>query len=138
MKLQLLLDPEQGIQNFEHVKVSTNQVDLSSISDNECEVILATDVLDSFSHNAVKELIGALLGKLRVGGELSIGGTDGRLLSKHILNGLLSPNDASLIVGNLESLTFMQSIQDLLMQAGLRVASTHMNGIHYEIKAVRG
>ena len=55
MKLQLLLDPEQGIQNFEHVKVSTNQVDLSSISDNECEVILATDVLDSFSHNANKE-----------------------------------------------------------------------------------
>ena len=128
MKIHLIREDQEGIENFQHVKVSPNSVDLSSVSDNECEVILATDVLDSFTSNSLGQLVGALLKKLRMGGELSIGGTDARLLSKHILNGLMEPAAVSSLVGDLQSITFMPDIQNVLEKSGLRIISTHING----------
>ena len=138
MKLQVVKENQEWIKNFEKVIVSPNQIDLSVASNNECEVILATDVLDSFSLNNIPELLRALLDKLRLGGEISIGGTDGRLLSKHTLNGLLSPDDTSSIVGELESVTFLPIVQQMLEGMGLKILSTNISGIHYEIKARRG
>jgi len=38
----------------------------------------------------------------------------------------------------MESMTALPMIQDMLLSAGLRVLSSHLNGIHFEIKATRG
>lgn len=138
MKLQVLKSDQDSIENFTQVFVSPNEIDLKDISDNECETIIAPDVLDSFSAQNIAELIKALLSKLRLGGEISIGGTDVRLFSKCTLNGSLSVSEASDIAGQMESMTALPMIQDMLLSAGLRIISSHLNGIHFEIKATRG
>jgi hypothetical protein len=138
MKLQVLRSDQDPIENFKQVVVTPNEINLEDISDNECEIIIAPDVIDSFSAQNIAELINALLSKLRLGGEISIGGTDVRLFSKCTLNGALSVSEASDIAGQVESMTALPMIQDMLTNAGLRILSSHLNGIHFEIKAKRG
>ena len=138
MKLHILRSDQDPIENFKQILVTPNEINLEEVSDNECETIIAPDVLDSFSVPNIAELINALLSKLRLKGEISIGGTDVRLFSKCILNGELSVSEASNVVGQVESMTALPMIQDMLTSAGLRVLSSHLNGIHFEIKAKRG
>jgi hypothetical protein len=137
MKLQILREGQEGIVNYEHTTVSRNEIDISHIINNECEQILATDVLDDFNTDAMPELIHALVSKLRMGGELSLGGTDIRLLCKSILNGLVTESEASELISSINSASSLVSVQELLMQTRLQIIDTHMNGVHFEIKARR-
>ena len=57
MKIQILRENQQAIENYTKIIVGDNQIDLSSISDNECSFILANDVLDSFSIENIDQLI---------------------------------------------------------------------------------
>ena len=66
MKLQILREGQEGIVNYEQTTVSRNEIDISHVVNNECEQILATDVLDDFNTNAMPELIHALVSKLRM------------------------------------------------------------------------
>ena len=49
MKLQVLRSDQDPIENFKQVVVTPNEINLEDISDNECEIIIAPDVIDSFS-----------------------------------------------------------------------------------------
>ena len=137
MKLQILREGQEKIDNYEHVFVGENQIDISHVVSNECEQILATDILDAFSLNAIPELINAISYKLRMGAELCIGGTDIRLFAKAHLNGLLSNSEASELLSSLNSACSLVSVQEILQSVGLSVVDTHMNGVHFEIKARR-
>ena len=48
MKLHVVKPQEQAIENYTKAIVSNNDVNLSEISDNECEVIMANDAVDQF------------------------------------------------------------------------------------------
>jgi len=71
MKLQILKEGQDKIENYSHAVASNNKVDISHIVNNECEHILATDVLDCFTPDGIPELLQALVSKLRMGGEIS-------------------------------------------------------------------
>lgn len=137
MKLQVLREGQEKIDNYEHVTTSFNKIDVSHVIDNECEEILATDSLDDFTAEAVPQLVHALVSKLRLGGQVSIGGTDVRLFSKAVLNGVMTSTEASQTVSSINSASCAVSVRDALESAGLQVLDTHMNGIHFEIKARR-
>lgn len=137
MKLQILKDGQDKIENYSHAVASNNQVDISHIVNNECEHILATDVLDCFTPDGIPELLQALVSKLRMGGEISIGGTDMRLLSKSIINGSITQEEGSAIISSLYSVSSMQVVPEALERLGLTIVDTHMNGIHFEVKARR-
>ena len=49
MKIHIVREGQETIENYKKVTVSNNSVDLSDISDNECTFILAGDTLDNFS-----------------------------------------------------------------------------------------
>ena len=138
MKIQILRENQQAIENYTKIIVGDNQIDLSSISDNECSFILANDVLDSFSIENIDQLIKSILMKLRINGSIVIGGTDMRLFCKNVTNGSVDTGQASRIIGVVQSMTVLNDIVNLIRSSGLKIESTQITGIHYEIKATRG
>ena len=137
MKIQILRQDQKPIEGYQQITVDRNSLDLATVSDNECEFILAPDVLDSFSGDGAGQVIQALYSKLRLGGTLVIGGTDVRLFSKAVLNGAVGVMDASNIVTNCHAMTSVEMTKVTLQGLGLFINSTSLDGLHYELKATR-
>lgn len=138
MKLQIIRKEQEGVQGYEIVKMEKpNSLELSHIIDNSCEIILASDAMDSFNNSLLAKVCQTLVGKLRLGGELVLGGTDVRFFAKYIVNGVLSPTEACDIVCAAYSMSTSDMVREQLEKFGLKVVSIHMDGLHYEVKAVR-
>lgn len=138
MKLQIIRKEQEGIQGYQLVKIDKpNSLELSHITDNSCEIILASDAMDSFNNSLQQKVCQALVSKLRLGGELILGGTDIRFFSKYVCNGILSPNEACDIVCSAYSMSTSDMVREELEKLNLKVISIHMDGLHYEVKAVR-
>ena len=138
MKLQIIRPEQDTIGGYEVAQITQpNSVELSHIVDNSCESILAADLMDSFSSNSVQQVCKALVSKLRLGGEVSIGGTDIRFVSKFLMNGLLDVNSACQIITATYSMSTSDMVVEALKSLGLEILTVHMDVIHYEVKAVR-
>lgn len=138
MKIHVVRPDQQAIENFTRVNISNNLVDLSQLSDNECELILANDAMDSYSIDRAGELIQSLISKLRLGGELVVGGTSIRLFCKQVLNSQLDEKQASQIIGSVASMTSPEPLVEALSVMGeLDIVDVSLSGIHYEVKAKR-
>lgn len=138
MKLQIIRTNQESIDGYEVAKIERpNALELSHIVDNSCETILAADVMDSFDAVAAPQVCQGLVSKLRLGGEISIGGTDVRLFCKSVVNGLLQPQDACRLVTATYSMSTSDTIVEELTKLKLSILSVHMDGLHYEVKAVR-
>lgn len=142
MKVQLVKSENNSIKGYKSIALLplaslAKLNNLNLLSDNECEFILASDVLDEFQNQEIVSVIDALVKKLRVNGTLVIGGTDIRIFCKSITNGLINELDGSSIVASKQSMTNMQNIIDILKNFGLKIQSSRIIGINYEITAVR-
>lgn len=138
MKLQVVTKDSDKIEGFTHVQCFGVQLDLSSISDNECELILAGDILDMYQTEALGEVIQQLVKKLRIGGEIVLGGTECRVFAKSVVNGLITENQASQIIANKKSLVSIETLKEAVKSLGLNVIHTSIDGVHCEVKAKRG
>jgi len=138
MKLQIIRKDQESIGGYEAVKVEQpNSLELSHIVDNSCESILASDLMDSFNNSLISKLCQVLISKLRIGGEIVLGGTDVRFFSKYTANGMLTPKEACDIICSAYSMSTSDMVREELEKLNLRVVSIHMDGLHYEVKAVR-
>lgn len=138
MKLQIINNGQEKIGGYEVATVEKpNEIDLNSIITNSCETIIASDVVDMFHPNNIKPLCQVLLQKLRLNGELTIGGTEVKLFAKNLINGLLTPNEAANMATSIYSMSSVDTVKETLESLGLNISSIHMDGVHYEIKAVR-
>ena len=138
MKIHIVREGQETIENYKKVTVSNNSVDLSDISDNECTFILAGDTLDNFSLENIPLFIQNLTKKVRMGGSLVIGGTDIRLFAKSVINGMNPENEASNMVGLVQSMSIIANTLDIIKSLGMQIESTQINGFHYEVTAKRG
>ena len=138
MKLQIFRTDDEKIENYKHIQCYGTPLDLSDIADNECEEILAGDVLDMYSVEMMPQLIQQLVGKLRIGGRIVLGGTEFSVLAKHIINGGLTAEAVSQIIASKKSVTDVMTIKNALKQLGLNILSTSINGVHCEVTAKRG
>lgn len=136
-KLQVLQANQEPIKGYDTVLVTPNNIDLSQITNNECDSILASDVMDCFPAPNAQQLIQGLVSKLRLNGELVLGGTDVRLFAKAVANGQIAPVDASNVVTNIHSMTTSEQVKEICAQLGLQVQSVHLDGLHYEVKVKR-
>ena len=73
-----------------------------------------------------------------MGGSLVVGGTDVRLFSKSVINGIIPENEASSVVNLAKSMSTNDNTIDIIKSLGMQIESTQINGYHYEIKAKRG
>lgn len=138
MKLQILKhDGQDKISGYETVVAEPNSIDLSNVSDNEAEQILAPDCVDMFSTQNIGTFLQALRSKLRLGGSLVIGGTSIDLFAKAVVNGVMSPEDASGVIDMSCSFSSPTMLTNSLKDLGLNIQNIITNGIHYEISCVR-
>ena len=73
-----------------------------------------------------------------MGGSLVVGGTDIRLFSKSIINGMISESEASSIIGLVQSMSIIANTVEIIKSLGMQIESTQINGYHYEVTAKRG
>ena len=137
MKIQILKDQQNLIEGYEHVAMNGAELDLSRFSNNECTEIIADSILDAVPVQYIAQSLKMLIDKLRMGGKLVIGGTDLRLFCKHVLNQTISPSDANVIVSQCQSMTNLDEIVSLANTTNIKIETTSINGIHFEICCTR-
>jgi predicted SAM-dependent methyltransferase len=137
MKIQILRDQHNLIEGYEHVIMNGAELNLSTFSNNECTEIIADNILDAVPIKYIAQTLKLLTDKLRMGGKLIIGGTDLRLFCKQVLNQAISPTDANIIVSECQSMTNLDEIASLVATTNLKIQTTSMNGIHFEICCTR-
>jgi hypothetical protein len=138
MNIQISNNALSAIGGYKQFKIENELINLSTLSDNECENILANEIIDYVSIENIMSVVQQIVKKLRLGGTLVIGGTDIRLFAKNVSNCLIGEGEASQIIKEKLSMTNPQKIIGLLSQLGLKVQSSIISGVHYEITAVRG
>lgn len=145
MKIQLLTNKDEAIKGFTPIIYQPTEnsdfVDplliLQNVVDNECEFIMANEIIDDFELSKITGVLQRLISKLRLNGELVVGGTEIRLFCKNVVNDLIDESSGSEIIKTKKSMTSMNSVLKILESLGLKVKLTQMNGIHYEITCVR-
>ena len=137
MNLQIIEEESQSINGFETVYLNKDnrQLNLSHISDNSCELVIARNCLDN-SENP-KETLASICSKIRKGGSVVVSGVELRCFFKNALNGLVNDESVSFIVGKSLSLSTIDNVKDNLRKLGLTVKSSTINGVLYEITAER-
>jgi len=143
MKVHLIKKSQESIRGYTQITYDPSTSgniklqNLLALSDNECDFILANEVLDDFSIQEIKECITNIVKKLRLGGTLVVGGTDINLFCKNVLSSMIKDNDASEMIRSKQSMTTLNGVLTLLKYFNLKIKTTQINGTHYEITCVR-
>lgn len=137
MKIHIVNKNQNPISGYKEIIVDQQKIDFQDISDNECEFIMANQILNDFEHENIGNCISAILKKLRIGGTVVIGGIELRMFCKSIINGLIKSDNASSQISNCSSMTDITEVTNLIRSTGLNIVSTQINGMHYEITAKR-
>jgi len=139
MKIHIIKQGEQAIEGYKKIELLPGfmLVGLDEVSDNEAEVIFANDILDALPANIVQQTITQLVGKLRLGGILTLGGTELRTFAKNIINQMVSEGEAIELIKNSQSMVNINSLSDLIKSMDLEIEATTINGIHCEVRCVR-
>lgn len=137
MKVHLIKSGSESLGGYTKIEYKDDLSCLDILSDNECEFILANEVMDSFSVSKIEYVVTSLIKKLRLGGTLVIGGTDIRLFCKNIVNCLMNEKEASDIIEKSKSMTSSNSMYEYVSGLGLHIKTLQIAGVHYEITAIR-
>lgn len=139
MKIQLIKNKEEAISGYQSVVYSPSLMlnNLQVVSDNQSEFILASNILDDFALKTHQDILASLVKKLRINGTIVVGGTDIRVFCKSLINSSINESDASDIIGSRQSMSNLQNVVEMLKSFGLKIQSTHITGMHYEVTAVR-
>lgn len=138
MKLQIIVNESEKIEGYTHLNLQTLQEDIKTIPDNSCESIVAVKVLNRIPLQSIEGFIDLVLSKLRLGGEINISGIEQKVLAKFILNGNISEQDFNTLLMFSNSMITRSDTVKLLEVKGLKLKTSNMNGIEYDITATRG
>lgn len=138
MKIHVVNGSEGHIEGYERVEVSENgDANLSGYSDNECSFILATDSLDFMGYDQARLFIMAARQKLRIGGTVIVGGIDIRLFARSVVADQINVEEANQVLFTKKSMLDTNTVSSIISDMGLKVVTTRIAGIHYEVEAKR-
>lgn len=138
MKLHVVKQGDTSIEGYKKIEfVNGNFLGLDDVSNNSSEEIFANDVLDAIPNEFIQQSVAALVGKLRVNGRITVGGTELRLFVKSVLNQGIPEDQAISIIKTNQSMLNFNKLCELMKSMGLEVETTTINGIHCEVKCVR-
>jgi|TARA_R110000824_G_scaffold231356_17_gene419233 hypothetical protein len=139
MKIHIIKQGETAIEGYKKIELLPGfmLLGLDEVSDNEAEVIFANDILDSLPANVIQQTISQIAGKLRLGGTLTLGGTELRTFAKNVTNQIIPEDQAVETIRNSQSMVNINSLADLVRSIGLDIETTTISGIHCEVKCVR-
>ena len=136
-KIHIVPQGSEAIGGYEKIEVGNGAADLSRFARNECEVILASDILDEMTVDSAPGFIQLLESKMRKGGKICIGGSDINLICRAVITGELDVAEANKTIFNGRSCLSLESVQTLLTSLNLNIKTTSFQGYRYEIEAIR-
>ena len=138
MKLHVVKQGDTSVEGYKKIEfLNGNFLGLDDVSNNSSEEIFANDVLDAIPNEFIQQSVAALVGKLRVNGRITVGGTELRLFVKSVLNQGIPEDQAMSIIKTNQSMLNFNKLCELMKSMGLEVETTTINGIHCEVKCVR-
>ena len=138
MKLHVVKQGDTSIEGYKKIEfLNGNFLGLDDVSNNSSKEIFANDVLDAIPNEFIQQSVAALVGKLRVNGRITVGGTELRLFVKSVLNQGIPEDQAMSIIKTNQSMLNFNKLCELMKSMGLEVETTTINGIHCEVKCVR-
>lgn len=139
MKIHIIKQGETAIEGYKKIELLPGfmLLGLDEVSDNEADVIFANDILDALPANVIQQTISQLATKLRLGGTLTVGGTELRTFTKNVTNQTIPEEQAVDIISNSQSMVNVNKLSDLMRSMGLEIETTTINGLHCEVKCVR-
>ncbi|MDB4641285.1 hypothetical protein OAF28_01100 [Akkermansiaceae bacterium] len=139
MKIHIIKQGETAIEGYKKIELLPGfmLLGLDEVSDNEADVIFANDILDALPANVIQQTVSQLATKLRLGGTLTVGGTELRTFTKNVTNQTIPEEQAVDIISNSQSMVNVNKLSDLMRSMGLEIETTTINGLHCEVKCVR-
>lgn len=139
MKIQILDSRlEQAIEGYDkHIDVSNFAALASEVSNNECSYILAPEILSSFALPQYSEVLTLMASKLRMNGELVVGGTELRAFTDAVRNKKLDMQDSNQVISRCQSMANVHEVCELINSLGNFQLTWSCSGVHYEIKVRR-
>jgi hypothetical protein len=137
MKLQILMQDEDKIEGFTSVKLPELPSAAPNIADNECEVIVATKILNLLQQEQIEGFVTMLTTKLRRGGTLVLSGIEPKVLCKMISNDTIRVETLNNVVAQCNSTFPLKDCLSLLSGKGLQIKNAAIQGVEYEIQAQR-
>jgi hypothetical protein len=136
-KLHLVPQGAEGIDGYDKVEVINGVADLAPYAMNECEFILASDILDEVQVDNIPQFLQLLESRMRKGSKLVIGGTDIGLLSRAIIRGDIEVDEANRVVYRGRSCLDLSFVKTILLSLGLSISTTSFQGFRYELETIR-
>ena len=106
-------------------------------SDNQLEFILAPEILSYVPATSYQQIMKLLLSKLRINGEIVVGGTSLHAFANKVKDGEIDQDTSSAIVAKSVSMGEVHKICDLINSMGNYQVSWSTSGVNYEIKIRR-
>lgn len=132
MKLNIITDNSQRIENYNNIAIVNGDVNLLDVSDGECEnVILSSCNLLDFSclTNCIK--------KVSVGGQLNLQGLDLRMFCRQVMDQAVREEEASTLIQLSKTVIPARSMCQILSSQGFEIETMNINGAYYQICAKR-
>lgn len=137
MKLQVIKNPSERIEGFTNITVQDVASGLDAIMDNECTDIIIGDNLKLVPEPLIEKVILGLIKKLRMDGVIKISGFDLRQMSLGVVNNTVSVRDYNKVVSECHSIVSNTYIVDILRKYNLKIETVELEGLKYDITAIR-
>lgn len=129
---------EEPIEGFSIINFDGQQFEnMGDYSDNECRFILAPELLSYIPATSYPVVIETLLKKLRMNGEMVVGGTELNAFAEAVKKGQIDQETSAGVVAKSISMGEVNKVCELLNGLGNYQISWVCSGVHYEIKIRR-
>ena len=137
MKLMISNPGIEANADFTNKWLVDGGVDLSDVSDNECEQIVLNGILNQVETSQVVALLQTVSKKLRKNGKLCFNGIDLRVMCRRLLKGEIDDETFNHILNNSKSIVSLTSIKGIVHQSKLIIDSLVIKGEQYEFVVTR-
>jgi hypothetical protein len=137
MNIYITKDDSKKIENFTNIKIQNFQQEIDQIVSNSCESIIVDDIVDYLTFESIPKFVKALTTKLRLGGKIFITGLELGVLCRSIVSETISSKDFSNVITAKASLSFVNDIINILKDNNLKIETSTIKGLKYEITATR-
>lgn len=137
MKLHVIESPEELIQGFESALVTDGGIVIDHVSDNECEQIIANNILEKFPLASVGAALQKIVSKLRMGGNINLSGIDANCFCKAFINDMTTKESMCEAINKCSSILEVKDVIAMLNGLGLEINYYRIAGVNYEISATR-
>lgn len=134
MKILVTEKVNKTIDGFKLLPIIQNCIQLQGVPTNGCEYFVLDECIDQIKDN---NIIQQIVSKIRKDGVLSINGKDINLLCQALTTRKINEEQFSEYATNQKQLWSLDRIINELKLCGLTIINSNIQGINYEVSAIR-